>query len=76
MACKGICERHKAVRNGTTGIRYAEGQKRYNYCSIFMVWDGRHCPCCVYVLRTKPRFRKYKERLRAQITLQNTQKKI
>jgi len=71
MGCKGICIRHKAKHKGT-GSRYANGQKRCNYCGIYMIWNKRQCPCCGCALRTKPRFRKYKEKLRAYVALQKT----
>ena len=74
MACKGICIRYKAKHKGA-GFRYAKGQKRCNYCGVFMMWDGRKCPCCGYTLRTKPRFRVYKERLRTQTLMQNISSK-
>ena len=64
MVCKGVCIRYKVTKKGINGFRYAGGQKRCNYCGVYMMWDGRHCPCCGYSLRTKPRFRKYKEKLR------------
>ena len=72
MTCKGICNTYKAVKK-CIGSRYAEGQKRCNYCGIFMIWNKRQCPCCGHNLRTKPRFRSYKEKkLNAESTLQNT----
>jgi len=49
MVCKGTCESHKAKR--VHGInRYAMGQKHCSICDIFIWWDGRHCPCCNYML--------------------------
>ncbi|MDP8902796.1 MAG: hypothetical protein M3M86_03395 [Thermoproteota archaeon] len=56
MTCKGICERHKALRpaNGSGG-RYSAGQKRCMICEIFIKWDGVRCPCCGCRLRTKPK---------------------
>lgn len=69
MVCKGICVKYKAKRprNG----HYAEGHKRCQICELFMIWNGDKddpnsfwCPCCGYRLRTRPRNRKMKERLR------------
>jgi hypothetical protein len=56
MTCKGICERHKALRpaNGSGG-RYSAGQKRCAMCEIFLIWNGVWCPCCGCRLRTKPK---------------------
>ena len=42
MTCKGICNRHKATKSNINCLRYAEGQKRCNYCSIFMMWDDKY----------------------------------
>jgi hypothetical protein len=64
MTCKGICIRHKAQKPVGSG-RYVSGQKRCQICEIFIKWDGLWCPCCGYRLRTKPRNKKYKARLRA-----------
>ncbi|MDQ3969549.1 MAG: hypothetical protein M3275_14290 [Thermoproteota archaeon] len=58
MACKGICERHRALRpsDGSGGRRYSAGQRRCQICEIFIKWDGGvWCPCCGGKLRTKPR---------------------
>ncbi|MDH3764488.1 MAG: hypothetical protein OER82_01590 [Nitrosopumilus sp.] len=62
MVCKGICIRYKAKK--PTGFsRYFSGQKRCSRCEIFINWDGKHCPCCDYVLRTKPRGTETRRRL-------------
>jgi hypothetical protein len=65
MSCKGICIRHRAQRPAGSFGRYATGQKRCQICSIFLKWDGLWCPCCGYRVRTRPRFSKYKQKLRA-----------
>jgi DNA-directed RNA polymerase subunit RPC12/RpoP len=66
MTCKGICERHKALRpaNGSGG-RYSADQKRCQICEIFIKWDGLWCPCCGYRLRTKPKNTADRRRRRA-----------
>ncbi|PBO84543.1 MAG: hypothetical protein COA77_08870 [Thaumarchaeota archaeon] len=62
MVCKGICTQHKAQR--IHGInRYIQGQKMCSVCAIFIYWDGKHCPCCNFVLRTKPRNSKNRRQL-------------
>ena len=65
MACKGICDRYKASKP-QKGSRYAQGQKRCQTCSIYVTWEGIWCPCCTYRLRSKPRSKVYKEKLRIQ----------
>ncbi len=57
MTCKGICERHKALRPGedSGGRRYSAGQKRCAMCELFIKWDGLWCPCCGCRLRANPR---------------------
>jgi hypothetical protein len=52
MTCKGICHRHRAQER--SGGRYANGQKRFQVCEIFIKWDLLSCPCCGFKLRTKP----------------------
>ena len=63
MGCKNICARYKAKGDFITG-RYRNGQKRCHICDLFIVWEGLWCPCCGYKLRSKPRNKKYKEKLR------------
>jgi hypothetical protein len=69
MTCKGICIRHKACRPVSSG-RYAIGQKRCQMCELFIKWNGLFCPCCGYRLRTKPRNFRFKEKLRADIEME------
>ena len=65
--CIGQCKKYKALK--PTGIgRYASGQKRCNYCTIFLNYDGIVCPCCNRQLRCLPRSRKGKEMYLAQTT--------
>ena len=64
MTCKGICTRYKAQKPVGAG-RYASGQRRCQICEIFIKWEGLWCPCCGYRLRTKPRNKIYKEKLRS-----------
>jgi len=69
MVCKGACESHKAKR--VHGInRYVMGQKHCSICDIFIWWDGRHCPCCNYMLRTKPRNTKNRRQIQEILTIQ------
>jgi len=62
MTCKGICIKHKAIKPYGTN-RYHAGQKRCSICAIFMNWDGKHCPCCNFMLRTIPRNTKNRHQL-------------
>ena len=68
MVCKGICQRHKALKPNRGG-RYLAGQKRCQDCEIYINWNGFFCPCCGYRLRPKPRNRIFK------LTLNNNLKK-
>ncbi|MGI9567677.1 MAG: hypothetical protein ACR2LL_11780 [Nitrosopumilus sp.] len=63
MSCRGICHRYKAKWIARE-YRYLSGQKRCNVCSIFIEWEGMHCPCCGMSLRTRPRTGLYKTRLK------------
>lgn len=62
MVCKGVCHKYKA-KWGSHQFRYASGQKRCNVCEIFVSWDGRHCPCCGMMLRTRPRISRYRQKI-------------
>ena len=64
--CIGDCKKYKALKPTHVG-RYASGQKRCNYCEIFVDYDGIICPCCNRQLRCLPRSRKGKEKYLAQI---------
>lgn len=56
MVCKGTCVKYKIKKpKSDYGGRYESGQKRCSMCAIFIKWDGLHCPCCNFSLRTKPR---------------------
>ncbi|WP_420545473.1 hypothetical protein [Nitrosopumilus sp.] len=62
MGCKNICYRYKAER--IFGVpRYESGHKRCSICEVFLEWDGRHCPCCGYMLRTKPKEGKSRQKM-------------
>ena len=67
FGCKGIYHRYKAKK--PKECRYASGQKRCNFCYVFMNWDGFWCPCCGAKLRLRPRNSIYKERLKEKLTI-------
>jgi len=64
--CSGECSKYRAGKPVQFG-RYAAGQKRCNFCEIFVNWDGLCCPCCRRRLRCLPRSRKGKEKYLEQI---------
>ncbi len=68
MTCKGICNKYKSTEPKSKGL-YSIGLKRCNTCDIFLAWTGLICPCCGYKLRTKPRNKKYKIRLREALAI-------
>jgi len=61
--CKGICERFRTGRN-PNGSRYGNGKVRCNTCELFIKHDGIFCPCCGMRLKTKPKNKLYKLKLR------------
>jgi len=63
MTCKNICTNYKAIKQPHHS-RYSEGQKRCIHCEIFIRWEGYMCPCCGYRLRSNPRSRRLREKLR------------
>ena len=66
MPCKGICHHHKPTWMSQT-LRYANGQKRCASCEVYLVWDGRFCPCCGMCLRTRPKISRYRQRCIIQV---------
>ena len=65
MVCKGICYRYKASKPFEIKSRYESGQKRCSTCEIFVIWNGKHCPCCGFVLRIKPKGTQTRNKLMA-----------
>jgi hypothetical protein len=64
--CSGKCKLFKAIKPRQIG-RYASGQKRCNFCEVFVDYEGLKCPCCNNQLRSFPRSRKDKKTYLAQI---------
>ncbi len=62
MSCKGRCQPYRAIKPFGQS-RYKNGQKMCSICEIFLNWDGKHCPCCNYTLRTKPKGTKTRHNL-------------
>ncbi|MBM3895662.1 MAG: hypothetical protein FJ359_04410 [Thaumarchaeota archaeon] len=62
MTCRNLCYRYKATKPANIG-RYISGQKRCNFCDVFINWDGFWCPCCHYRLRLGPRNSKDKQKI-------------
>jgi len=52
--CEGKCKEYRALKPIGIG-RYAVGQKRCNFCEIFITIDSVLCPCCNSQLRCLPR---------------------
>ena len=63
MACKGIHNKYKHTRK-VGSSNYSNGVKRCTTCEVFIVWTGITCPCCGYKLRTSPRNKLAKAKLR------------
>lgn len=70
--CKETCINYKAPLLNALISKYLSGQKRCQFCDIFIVWEGLWCPCCGTKLRTKPRSSKQKQRISAKSQLSNT----
>ena len=66
ISCNGVCLRYKAINGTPRHGRYRLGQKRCQICDLFVFWEGIRCPCCGFILRTKPRNSKFKNRVRSQ----------
>ena len=57
IRCKGLCQTWELGVIKLTG-RYNRGQKRCSICDIFLKTQKIRCPCCNYVLRTRPKNKK------------------
>ena len=64
--CIRTCMKYKATKPPNGLGRCAVGQKRCQFCEVFIDWNGRTCPCCGQQLRKIPRSRKGKERYQLQ----------
>lgn len=63
MECNNFCKEFKSIGISAKNGRYGQGQKRCTFCGVFLMWKGIHCPCCGYLLRTKPRSKRLKQKL-------------
>ncbi|MBA4451768.1 MAG: hypothetical protein ACE5Q4_00480 [Nitrosopumilus sp.] len=68
--CTEKCKDYKVKKSRSSG-RYANGQKRCQYCEIFIQWDGLFCPCCTRRLRCGPRSRQGKEKYQKEVVSQS-----
>jgi hypothetical protein len=66
MACKGIHNKYKRTRR-VGNSNYSDKIKRCTTCEVFLEWSGLLCPCCGYKLRTSPRSKNYKAKLKDQL---------
>ena len=75
MHCKGICSSYAVKKPHIKDIgRYESGQKRCSACEIYIIWNGKNCPCCGYILRTKPRNAKARDKLVQHINVKKSSK--
>ena len=42
---------------------YESGHNRFSIYKIFLEWEGRYCPCCGYMLRTKQKEGKSQQKM-------------
>lgn len=54
LGCKGLCVRYDKIGGGKQSA-YQLGYKRCSVCSLYIRFDGIHCPCCKFPLRSKKR---------------------
>ena len=53
--CNETCHKYKVGKPLGVNSRYMLGQKRCSICSLFIKWEGKNCPCCGILLRTRPK---------------------
>lgn len=61
MTCKGICKKLKATLVPGEK-RYGNGKKRCKHCDIQIYYTELRCPCCGYLLSSRPRNSKNKRK--------------
>jgi len=77
MYCREVCSKYSVKRPLLKEIgRYEDGQKRCTSCEIYINWDGKHCPCCGHILRTKPRSGSGRNKLAHKIIFKKFQLKL
>ena len=77
MYCREICIKYGVKNVSPKEIgRYESGQKRCTSCEIYINWDGKHCPCCGHLLRTKPRNSRGKNILTQKLVFKKFQLKL
>jgi hypothetical protein len=59
IVCKGICKKFR-VKRSHGRHHYLQGQKRCQYCSVYVETNLNKCPCCHLRLRLSPRATKNK----------------
>ena len=64
--CTEKCKNYKDQKPGRAG-RYVTGQRRCQFCEVFIQWEGLYCPCCNSRLRCGPKSRQGKEKYLEQI---------
>jgi len=69
-ACKGICILQFKGKMKQGGIRYLDGFKRCVVCDTWIKWDGFHCPCCGYRIRSLPHNMKRKNIFKQKLAIQ------
>ena len=65
--CRGVCYRYKPEKRKKGSLRYILGNKRCNVCQAWIDWEGRRCPYCSNLLRTRPRMAKYRRIYRKEV---------
>ena len=67
--CSGLCRRvYPAVKDGRRSY-YLTGGKRCTHCNEWIKCEGKRCPCCQTLLRSKPRQMKWKNKMRAELAI-------
>lgn len=62
MVCRNICQQY-VIREPRSSKKCKPNQKKCIICSNFIEWDGLHCPCCNYRLKSAIKIIKEKEEL-------------
>ena len=68
IRCKNLCERFKVLPTPFLP-RYSRGYRRCSVCEIWLIYQGKFCPCCGGQLKTKPRHSKHRRRTEMRVAV-------
>ena len=62
-SARELVQRYLAKKPAMNRADINQVKRDAHTCEIFSIWEGKHCPCCGMVLRTKPKGTQTRQRL-------------